>query len=223
MGVSSEPAPRLQRLVKTILEHPKVQLSYLAQTNQGFLLREANLIANLMLENATKDELKRYVVDDDLFQLASVASRKTALQTILKRLSKTPPILLEFLAAGEPELQRLTNLYLILLQHRLLREFIAEVALESLSRFSYLIPLTEVKAFMAYKRSQVPVVETWSAATTDKSRSNLVNTCVSAGLLQREATALRTQPQSVPPPLKRELTAASRESFLLLLLDAEAI
>ena len=209
--------------MKTILKLSAIQQPYVAHTNQGFLLREASLVATLMRENATQDEMKRRVVDDDLFQLASLASRQTTLQTILKRFAGAPPPVLEFLATGEPELQRLSNLYLILLKHRLLREFIAEVVLEVLGRFTYLIPLTEVNAFMTHKRSQVPEIGEWSTTTLAKARSNLVNTCVSAGLLQRGADGLRVQVQRVPPQLRRALTVAGSETFLRLLLDVEVI
>ena len=95
--------------------------------------------------------------------------------------------------------------------------------LEALSRFTYLVPPTEVGAFMTHKCNQVSDIHGWSEATLGKSRSNLVNICVSAGLLQREAGGWSIQPQSVPLALRQELIGAGRESFLRLLLDPEAI
>jgi hypothetical protein len=210
-------------MTETALMHPPVQQRYLARTNQGFLLREVSLVAERLLAGATKDELSRDVVAADLFQLPSVESRKTTLQAVRKRLEGVPLPLLAFLDEGSLDLRRLTNLYLILLQNRLLREFIAEVVLEALSRFAYTVPPSEVNAFMVHKRNQVPEIDAWSEATLEKARSNLVNLCVSAGLLQKVKGDLSVQPQSVPPALREELASAQRQEFLRLLLASEAI
>lgn len=206
-----------------MIEHPPIRRTYAAFTNQGFLLREVSCTAELLQSNATETDVRREVVENDLYQLASKASRKTSVNAVLRRLEAVPPSLLEFLAHGSLDLRRLTNLYLILLQHRLLREFVAEVVLEALSRFAYQVPNTEVSAFMTHKRNQVPEIDNWSEATLGKARSNLVNICVSAGLLHREAGGWSIQPQSVPASLRQELTDAERQKFLRLLLDPEVI
>jgi hypothetical protein len=210
-------------MMATTSKHPPIQQGYTARTNQGFLLQEAGLVATRLLAGATKEALRRDVMDNDLFQLAAAPSRKTALGAVQKRLEGASPELLAFLSEGSLELRRLTNLYLILLQHRLLREFIAEVVLEALGSFSYALLHSDVSAFMVRKRSQVPVIEGWSEATLFKSRTNLVNVCVSAGLLQRVTGKLSILPQQLPPALREELVSAQREGFLRLLLDSEVI
>jgi hypothetical protein len=131
--------------------------------------------------------------------------------------------MLTLLSEGSLDLRRLTNTYLILLKHRLLREFIAEVILESASRLSYTVPQTEVNAFMVFKRNQVPEIEGWSESTVGKVRSSLLNLCVNAGLLKKVAAGWSIQTQHVPTALREELASAQRQKFLRLLLDPEAI
>ncbi len=210
-------------MMATTSKHPPIQQGYTARTNQGFLLHEASLIAERLLAGATKEALRREVMENDLFQLAATPSRKTALQAVQTRLERASPELLTFLSEGSLDLRRLTNLYLILLQHRLLREFIAEVVLEALESFSYALLPSDVSAFMVRKRSQVPVIESWSETTLSKSRTNLVNICVSAGLLQRGKGKLSILPQQLPPALREVLVSHQREGFLRLLLDSEVI
>lgn len=61
-----------------MVEHPLIRHAYAAFTNQGFLLREVSLTAELLRNNATKVDVRREVVENDLYQLASKASRKTS-------------------------------------------------------------------------------------------------------------------------------------------------
>ena len=209
-------------------EHPAVRQTYAAYTNQGFLLREVSAVAALRLQGMDNDKLRVRVQRDDLFQLASSSSRKTILSAALKRLEGAPPELLTFLAEGSLDLRRLTNLYLFLLQHRLLREFIAEVVLEELRRFSRNVPPAEIGSFMQHKVEQVQEVAGWSEATRKKSRSNLIAVCAQADLLGAGSVitgsaGLLIQPQVIPPPLRSELTHAGRREFLTLLLDQEAV
>ena len=205
-------------MVSNLNQHPAVETAYAAYTNQGFLLREAGLVAELLLANMSREAILHEVVEGDLFQLASVASRKTTLQVLLRRFEGAPPSLLSQLS-GSPELRRLTNLYLIFLKHRLLREFVAEVLLDAASRLSYVVTKGDVNVFMVFKRSQVDELERWSEATATKAQSNLVNLCVNAGILEKNAAGLMVQLQNVPAALSSELRAAGRQSFRRLLLD----
>lgn len=210
-------------MIEVMTTHPPIRQNYAAFTNQGFLLREVGVVAERLLHGVTEKEIQQAILEHNLFQLSSGKSRQTILKAVFKRLENVPTSLLEPLAEGSLDLRQLTNLYLILLQHRLLREFIAEVVLEAFSRFSYLVPPTEVNAFMTHKRNQVPEIDGWSEATLGKARSNLVNICVSAGLLQKEGDGWSIQTQSVPLVLQQELIDAGRQKFLRLLLDPEAI
>lgn len=206
-------------MVSHLTKHPSVATAYAAYTNQGFLLREAGLVAKLLLADMSREAILHEVVEGDLFQLAAVASRRTTLQVLLRRFEGAPASLLTQLSEGVPELRRLTNLYLIFLKHRLLREFVAEVLLDAASRLSYVVTKGDVNAFMVFKRSQVDELQGWSEATVGKAQSNLVNLCINAGILEKESAGLIVQLQSVPASLRDELEAAGRQNFRRLLLD----
>ena len=207
----------------TATRHPPIQQKYAAYTNQGFLLREIGIVAGLLLQGVSNDDLRQRVEQDDLFQLPSKSSRKTILGAVQQRLSNVPDSLLILLAEGSLDLRRLTNLYLILLKHRLLRDFIAEVVLEELRRFSRMLPPSEVGAFTHRKHDQVPDIAGWSEATLNKSRSNIITICLQAGLLSEAPDGFAIQPQVVPQTLRDELIQAGRQAFLPLLLDRETV
>ncbi len=207
----------------TMIKHPPIRQKYVAYTNQGFLLREVSTAARLLLQGVSQDELRRRVQQEDLFQLPSKWSRKTTLGAVQQRLSSAPAPLMVGLAEGSLELRQLINLYLILLKHHLLRDFIAEVILEEVRRFSTTLPPAEVNAFFGRKREQVQDIAGWSEATLGKSRSNIITMCLQAGLLTKASGGLAIQPQVVPSTLRDELVRAGRGEFLALLLDRNAL
>ena len=202
--------------------HPPVVTRYAAFSNQGFLLREVGLVASLLLTGASVQTVKTEVLEQDLFQLASPSSRQTLLTAVTSRLGGVDETLLGFLADGGLVLRRLTNLYLVLLRHRLLREFVAEVLQEELLRFRSELARAEVNSFFQRKRVQETVVGGWSPQTLAKSRSNIVTICADAGLLERVPPDRQIiVPQLVPQTLRASLKQAGREAFLPLLLSGE--
>lgn len=204
--------------------HPGIRTQYAAFTNQGFLLRETVAAASMIQSGATIEDVQRAVRDEDLFQLRTNASRKTIGAAVVARLEDVGPTLLMLLVDGSPVVRRLTNIYLILLQHRLLRELIGSVLVEARRRLAATISGAEVNAFLEQKRTEESTVGVWSSETLQKSRSNMLSVCVAAGLLEgleRKSFTLRAQ--WVPKQLRDELAAVHRSSFLPLLLDSEVV
>ncbi len=200
--------------------HPEVDQAYAARTNQGFLLREVALVADFLLSGTSQAEIERLVKEEDIFQLRAARSRQTILRAVKERLSGAPKTLLAFLSGGNLDVRRLTNFYLILLHHRLLREFIAEVVLAEMSRLATVVSSSEINDFFEQKRMQVPDVGSWSEQTVQKARSNMLNVCSAAGVLRPvDRRTYEIRPQLVPAELRTELIAAGRESFLPLLLE----
>ncbi len=95
--------------------------SYIARTNNAFILTETVQVAQLMHQGATLDEIRRQVIVEDLFQLRSLTSRRRVLNTVLQRLQKVDSSYIKLLAISNIDIRRLTNLLLILRSDRLLR------------------------------------------------------------------------------------------------------
>lgn len=203
--------------------HPPVQTSYIAYTNRGFLLHETVAVAKLLLGGASAADVQRYAVEDDIFQLSSPASRNTVVRSVLKRLNNADRSLLALLAEGGLETKQLTTFYLILLEHPLLRDFVAEVVLDAVQRFTRVVTAAEINTFIDRKIEQVPAVAAWSEQTLAKARSTLLAFCLQAGLLKEDEHTLIIQPQFIPQPLRDELGRAGRREFLALLLGREVM
>ncbi len=197
------------------------ETAYAARTNNAFVLTETVTIAELMHQGATHEDIRQRVLVEDLFQMRSQVSRERALQTILKRLHQVPEAYIKLIATGNPDTRRLTILFLILREHRLLRELIAEVLLDKLKGYDYVVTLPELRTFFEGKRDQNSTVAAWSNSTYKKAASNTVLVLVNAGLLQltspRGNYQIRAVP--VPSPLRQQLLADGLGHYLTLMLD----
>ncbi|MCC5669614.1 DUF1819 family protein [Nostoc sp. CHAB 5784] len=197
------------------------ETAYTARTNNAFVLIETLRVAELMYQGATQEDIRQRVLVEDLFQLRSQASRERALQTILKRLQQVPEEYIQLIATGNPDIHRFTILFLILREHRLLRELIDEVLLDKIKGFDYVVTAADLRTFFEGKRDQNSTVGAWSNSTYKKAASNTLLVLVNAGLLQPTFPRGNYQIRSVPVPsaLRQKLLADGLGYYLTLMLD----
>lgn len=197
------------------------ETAYTARTNNAFVLTETIRVAELMHLGATQEDIRQRVLVEDLFQLRSQVSRERALQTVLKRLQQVPEKYIQLIATGNPDTRRLTILFLILRENRLLRELIAEVLLDKIKAFDYLLTSADLRTFFEGKREQSSKVAAWSDSTYKKAASNTILVLINAGLLQPMSPRRNYQIRvvSVPSPLRQQLLADGLGHYLTLMLD----
>lgn len=197
------------------------QTAYAARTCHAFVLTETATIAQLIYEGATQEEIQQRVLVEDLFGLRSQVSRTRALQTILKRLGQTTEAYVRLIASGNPDICRLTILFLILQEDRLLREFIAEVLIDKIKGFDRVVTPADLRTFFEAKRDSCSRVAAWSESTYKKVVSNTLLVLVNAGLLQPTSPRRNYQIRAVPIPsaLRQQLLADGLSHYLTLMLD----
>ncbi|PYE52020.1 BrxA family protein [Deinococcus yavapaiensis] len=196
---------------------------YQAGTNLGFRLAETTEVARLLLAGLGEDDVLREAVERDLFGVRSPASRRTLARALLTRLQGVPRDVLELLVDGDSTSRRLANFALVLREHRLLREFIADVALERAPSAQPTLTRGDLGAFLARKQVQEPTVGAWSDATLKRVRTRLVELLLAAGLLEIEdRRTYRLLTSRVPKPLQAALRGANLSPLLPLLLDPHA-
>ncbi|MEL7357899.1 MAG: DUF1819 family protein [Cyanobacteria bacterium J06560_6] len=198
-------------------------VDYKAQTKHVFPLAETVAVAKLLVEGDSRADIRRKVLEEDLFELRSQSSREGALRTILRRLDNLPQAYLELLANGNSDTRRFTLLFLVLREHRLLRELIAEVVVEKLKGLNLLVTSTDLKTFFDAKREQEITLAQWSDSTFQKAASNALLVLVRAGLLQPQPAGgkrgnyeIRAVP--LPAALRQQLVLDGYEPYLALML-----
>ena len=209
----------------------QVVTSYAAFTNHAFVLRETIQVATLLREGASWDDVRSSILHDNLLSLRALSSRKTMVGALKKRLQHAPECLLEHLSSGDLELQTYSNLFLILVQHALLRDFIEDVILEHRNRLVYSFSHNAIRAWFERKHQLEPSLETWTPATVNQARLNLIAICLEGHLLSKTPETAHSsinshnsnyaiQKNFIPAVLKRDLQALGFAAYLTLMLDA---
>jgi Putative inner membrane protein (DUF1819) len=188
-------------------------------TSRPFLFNETVILAEFLLDGIDTQEIERRVVEENLFQVQSVHSRRFTFGVVMRRLKHAPSELLGYLAHGEPKLARLANLYLMLREFRLLREISAELLADNLLLFDDTLSQGEVERFLEHKRDQSDVIAGWSEKTFQKVRRNTMRVFVDAGLLEGRGP-WRITPPFVPEALRQFLRDRGEEEYLRLMLDS---
>ena len=198
-----------------------INLSYAAHTKYAFALTETVAIAELRCQGLEYDMIKQRVVVDDLLQIRSQTSRQGAFRTIWQRLEKLPSEYIDLMANGHADARRFTVLFAILLQHRLLRELIANVLLNKIKQFDLTIKPADLRVFFETQREESQILASWSESTYQRSSSNTVSVLVSAGLLQPIKPKGSYEIRATPAPiaLKQQLIVDGFERFLMLMLN----
>lgn len=187
-------------------------------TGRPFLFNETVVVARLLIEGQDEKEISREVVEDNLFQMMSVHSRRFTLSVVMSRLKGASNELLEFLAYGEQNLARLANFYLVLREFRLVREISAELLSDKLLLFDETLSRAELKRFLEHKREQSNVIAGWSEKTFEKVGRNVARVFVDAGLLEGRGP-WKITPPFVPDALRQFLRKRGDEHYLTLMLD----
>lgn len=204
-----------------ILLENKLENEYITYTRCLFTFTETVKIASLLERGETLENISDLVLQEDLLQIRSRASRKSSLRIILKRLSLLSERYIQFIASDNIDLQRLTIFWTILREHRLLRELIREVIIEQLYRMERVISDRDLQEFFLTKYEQQEAIRNWSASTYQKTASHIVTTLVRAGMLYpiqyRKQYEIRSAP--LPSQLRDQLIADGWEHYLLLMLD----
>lgn len=208
-----------------ILLENKSENEYITYTRCLFAFTETVKIASLLERGETLENIHDLVLQKDLLQIRSLASRKSSLRIILKRLNLLSERYIQFIVTDNIDLQRFTIFWTILREHRLLRELIKEVIIEKLYRLERVVSDRDLHDFFLAKYEQQEVIRSWSESTYQKTASHIVTTLVRAGLLYpiQYRKQYEIRPAPLPRELRHQLIADGWEHYLLLMLDFHQI
>lgn len=191
-----------------------------SSAKQPFLLKETILIAKYICEGMSDEKLYNIVIQENVFQVNSVATRKDLYKTIKSRLKDAPQELIEWIAEGPSELAKFSNLYLILIRSKLLRELLSELILDKLLIFQNRLTRQDVIRFFERKAEQNELIANWSDETFYRSQNYLLKTLMDAGLLAQETKdSWLIQPIYLPLKLKALIKSQGHGYLIKIMLD----
>lgn len=153
-------------------------------TREQFLYYENRIVAKLILQGKTYEEILKECTEENLFQYPSVVSYKLITMACYKRLTFTGDMrIVELVANSNTSTSKFALLYAMMCQNLLVRDFMIDVIGEKYQSQVLHFDKTDVNHFFVQLMSRVDVVSTWSDSTIGKIKSVLIKCLAETGYL----------------------------------------
>ena len=160
-------------------------MKYRAVTSENFDYIEAKIVAQVMNRNkiTNKNELFEYIKENKLIEGSNEKNLRKRFGTIFKRLSSMNNFLIEKLVEESPDIGKFINLFSIVINEKILFDFINEVLREKYLLLDKVIDKSDFIRFMSIKSEQIDKVNNWSDETKKKVSSQMKNYLEESGYL----------------------------------------
>ncbi len=153
-------------------------------TREQFLFRENRIVAGLILEGKTYEEIVKQCTEENLFQLPTQKSIRSIARACYNRLVFTgDKDLVEMIAKGSASDAKLALLYSFMCQNLIIRDFMVDVVGEKYKSGVYGFDRTDAARFMFDLGQRVESVGRFSDETVKKIKGVLVKCLAEAGYL----------------------------------------
>ncbi|HAJ70157.1 MAG: DUF1819 family protein [Alkalibacterium gilvum] len=164
---------------------------YLTTLNtRPFLYRETKLIAELIDQGMSDEEIKEKVIDENIFQVKSVDRRKRFYSEIKKRLDELDEYLLEKLLNSDTSTSKAISLYAIIKKDTLFYEWMREVVWDKILTLDYNLTKYDTEKFFLNKEEQSKQIASWKRITKEYLIDAYHQTLVEAELAVRKDSDL---------------------------------
>lgn len=162
-----------------------IQTGYRTITREQFLFREMKVVAKLLLQGKSDEDIIHEVVDDNLFQYPTEKSLNSICKVCLNRFHETESKeMVDLVANGQSDTAKQTCLFLMMNSYRLVWEFMIRVVGEKYRTHDEYISKIDFNSFFTQLQEQNEEVAGWSDTTIDKCKQVLKKLLVENGYLE---------------------------------------
>lgn len=137
-------------------------------TGESFLLYELKIVAKLKKEGYTDKEIRKRVLEENLFQYKFTSSISRRLTPLIQRINLLDEKLIDRLIEDPLGDGIVINLYSIMKNDRLFFEFMNEVMREKLKSNNEVLEKKDINIFIETKIEQNEGIASWSDSTVNK-------------------------------------------------------
>lgn len=182
-------------------------------TGAWFLLYELKQVVRLIKEGLTEKEIKEKVLEENLFQHKRLTSATRALPTVYRRAALLNEELKDILLEDSLSDGKLINLYAIIEEDLLFKEFMLEVIKEKYNSNNLFIERKDINSFFAEKAEQNIGFSKYTEATVNKLRQVYLRILIEAEILKDRKTG-EINRVLLDPYLKEVLEKNNGEDFI---------
>ena len=183
-------------------------------TREQFLFYETRVVARLLADGLTREEILQAVKQDNLFQFPTERMIASICNTCQRRLDGLNSAeLVQTLADGAQEDAKLINLYAMMRDNRIVWDFMISVIGEKYRTQDYELMPSDLNMFFLYLQEQNDQIAAWSDSTVRKIKQVLKRCLLECGYLESaKSTRLATV---FPCPMLIEAIRRNRDTEAL--------
>ena len=161
-----------------------INTPYRTITREQFLFNEMRIVARLIKEGKSDEQIIQEVTDNNLFQYPTERMIKNITQVCLNRFNKAnSQKLIDIVANDSADAAKQACLFLMMNYYRLVYEFMITVIGEKYRTKDTSFTKMDLNSFFTRLQEQNDVVASWSDATIGKCKQVLKKTLVENGYL----------------------------------------
>lgn len=153
-------------------------------TREQFLFYEVRIVAKLVAEGCSKDEIITLILEENLFQFPTERMQSSIAKTCISRLGiLNSDELVDVIANSNVEEAKLVNLYAMMRSNKIVWDFMVTVIGEKYRTQDLAFGNSDLNLFMMRLQEQNDVVSSWSDKTITKIKQVLRRSLIEAGYL----------------------------------------
>lgn len=174
-------------------------------TREKFLFYEMRITAALLSDGLEKDEVIRRICEDNLFQFPTERMMKNIANTCLRRIEALgSDALREILAHSSVDVAKQINLYAMMRDNRVVRDFMITVIGEKFRTHEFDFSRKDLNLFFFRLCEQNDQVASWSEKTVNKIKQVLTKVLAECGYLDSVKSCV-LNPVAISPELEDEI------------------
>lgn len=153
-------------------------------TREQFLFYEMRIVASLLSQGFSRDEVLTKIYSENLFQFPTERMIKNICQVVFRRIDALDSItLMEYLATASIDVAKQINLYAMMKYNRIVWDFMTTVIAEKFRTQDFSFLKKDLNLFFLQLKEQNDDVATWSDGTINKIKQVLLKSLVECDYL----------------------------------------
>jgi hypothetical protein len=148
-------------------------------TREQFLFYEMRIVANLVNQGLSRDEIAKKIYDENLFQFPTERAIDLITRCCFRRLDALESdVLIEQLATASIDVAKQITLYAMMKQNRIVWDFMITVIAEKYRTRDFSFSKKDLNLFFLRLQEQNDDIATWTDGTINKIKQVLLKTLV---------------------------------------------
>lgn len=161
---------------------------YANLTGAWFLLYEIKQVVKLIKENLSEKEIKAKIKEENVFQYKKTSSLARVIPTVYRRATILPDDLRECILEDSMKNAKLINLYAIIEEDLLFKDFMLEIIKEKYRNNNLLLERKDINSFFIEKAEQNKGFAKYKQATVNKLRQVYLKILIESDILKDSKT-----------------------------------